>query len=303
MSTRSCDLFFNQGSGSEMRSRFYELQRRLLERGFRIRRSWLVGENLSFAKALRELESSETPLVVVGGGDGTLSGVTPTLLKGGKLMGVVPAGTFNFFARNHNIPLSMDEAIEVIAAGTPLRVPVGKVNDEYFLNTSSFGLYPTALKKRQEHYRRWGRGRALALWSLASTLLGKHETYRTTLTAGEASIKTVTPFVFVSTNELQIESMGLRGGETRTPNDLAIYVTECLDWHQRVGLAAKALLRRLENAGEYQVTCSPHLTADISRKSIKVALDGELKSLCTPLEFSLVPSALRLMVPKGTSPA
>jgi diacylglycerol kinase family enzyme len=297
MSQKSCDLFFNLGSGTEANSRFSKLKSALVDAGFEIVHSWKVGNDISFSDALKKLEASPTQLVVVAGGDGTLSGVTSTLVKTKKTMGAIPSGTFNYFARNRKIPEIMSEAVANLVRGREQAIPVGKVNHQYFLNTASFGLYPKALKKRKQHYKTWGRGRAVALVSLLSTLLSKHTLYKAVLRTEKGEESTVTPFVFVSTNEFQLEAMGLRGQHCLDHQKLAIYITACLSFTDSLWLACKAALRKLEQAGEYTVTCASSLEVELKREKINVAIDGELHSLESPLEFLLVPNALRVILP------
>ena len=78
------------------------------------------------------------PMVIVGGGDGSLSEFVGT----DKVFALLPLGTANSFARTMGIPLDLDGAIKVIATGRPLAIDLGKINDDYFLNNAAMGLAP-----------------------------------------------------------------------------------------------------------------------------------------------------------------
>jgi diacylglycerol kinase (ATP) len=79
-------------------------------------------------------------LVVLGGGDGTVSCAVDHLAGTGVALGVVPLGTANDFARTLHIPSGLDEACATIAGGKVVDVDLGLVDDNYFVNVASLGL-------------------------------------------------------------------------------------------------------------------------------------------------------------------
>ncbi|MBF0372427.1 MAG: lipid kinase [Alphaproteobacteria bacterium] len=96
-------------------------------------------------------------LVVLGGGDGTLSAAAPALMAAGRPFAVLPLGTANDLARTLGVPLSPEEACAVAANGQPHPIDLGEVNGHYFFNVASLGL--TAEVKRHLSHdvkRRWG---------------------------------------------------------------------------------------------------------------------------------------------------
>src|SRR6266540_3664504 len=80
------------------------------------------------------------PLVVVGGGDGTLSAVARHFVGSKSVLGVLPLGTGNQFARDLCIEASLEAACGVIASGEVARVDAGVIGDDYFLNVATVGL-------------------------------------------------------------------------------------------------------------------------------------------------------------------
>jgi YegS/Rv2252/BmrU family lipid kinase len=77
-------------------------------------------------------------LVILGGGDGTVSGLVDLLV--GK--GVLPLGTANSFARTLGLPIDVEGAIEVIRTGVPKRIDLGMIDDDYFANCAAMGISP-----------------------------------------------------------------------------------------------------------------------------------------------------------------
>src|SRR5215210_152139 len=107
----------NAASGG---SRAGEL-RRLVAREFRsqgveadIR---LAKNGASLAALARRARGGGSPTVVAAGGDGTVNAVASALLGTRKRLGVLPAGTFNYFARNLGIPLDVPGAVRTVAEG------------------------------------------------------------------------------------------------------------------------------------------------------------------------------------------
>jgi YegS/Rv2252/BmrU family lipid kinase len=81
-------------------------------------------------------------LVILGGGDGTVSGLVDLLVGRGVTLGVLPLGTANSFCRTLGIPLDVDGAIDVILNGRPRRIDLGMIGDDYFANAATLGIAP-----------------------------------------------------------------------------------------------------------------------------------------------------------------
>ena len=82
------------------------------------------------------------PMVIVGGGDGSLSESIDDFVGTDTVFALLPLGTANSFARTMGIPLDLDGAIAVIAGGERRAIDLGKINDDYFLNNAAMGLAP-----------------------------------------------------------------------------------------------------------------------------------------------------------------
>jgi len=81
-------------------------------------------------------------LVILGGGDGTISGLVDHLVGKDVVLGVLPLGTANSFARTLGIPLDIEDAVEVIRSGHPRRIDLGMIDGDYFANCAAMGISP-----------------------------------------------------------------------------------------------------------------------------------------------------------------
>ncbi|HEY7005447.1 MAG TPA: diacylglycerol kinase family protein [Sphingomicrobium sp.] len=82
------------------------------------------------------------PMVVVGGGDGTLSKAVDHFLGKDVVFALLPLGTANSFARTLRIPLELDGAVDVIANGTARKIDLASIDGDHFLNNAALGLAP-----------------------------------------------------------------------------------------------------------------------------------------------------------------
>jgi YegS/Rv2252/BmrU family lipid kinase len=81
-------------------------------------------------------------LLILGGGDGTMSGLVDLLVGTDTILGVLPLGTANSFARTLCLPLTIDGAIDVLANGRAQRIDLGMIDGDYFANCAAMGLSP-----------------------------------------------------------------------------------------------------------------------------------------------------------------
>ncbi len=88
------------------------------------------------SKAQRAVEEG-VDTVLVSGGDGTVSTIGRVLIGTDTVMGVIPSGSGNGFARHFGVPLNAANAVEALARGTEKTIDVGVVNDIPFFVTCS----------------------------------------------------------------------------------------------------------------------------------------------------------------------
>jgi len=88
------------------------------------------------AKASRAVANG-VDTIIVSGGDGTVSTISRVLVDTDTVLGVIPTGSGNGFARHFGIPLTVSKAVKALAGGTVKAIDVGLVNDEPFFVTCS----------------------------------------------------------------------------------------------------------------------------------------------------------------------
>lgn len=91
---------------------------------------------------VRAALAKKPDLLILGGGDGTMSGLVDLMVGHDVILGVLPLGTANSFARTLGIPLDIAGAVEVIRTGAPRRIDLGMIDGDYFANCAAMGISP-----------------------------------------------------------------------------------------------------------------------------------------------------------------
>jgi diacylglycerol kinase (ATP) len=79
-------------------------------------------------------------LIVLGGGDGSVSSVAGVLADRDAVLGVLPLGTANDFARTMGIPFELGAACTTVADGVMAEADLGLAGDHHYVNVASLGL-------------------------------------------------------------------------------------------------------------------------------------------------------------------
>jgi len=242
--------------------------------------------------------------VVVAGGDGTVNAVASACRRLGRPFGIIAAGTFNYVARNLGLPTEVEEAVKVIVSGTPSPVAAGEINGHLFLNNAGFGLYSHIIEQRELDKRRFGRHRLVAFYSGLRVLSHHSPLYKIQIEADglEHSLRTTT--LFFGVNALQLQNYNVDAAKCVERGRLALLSLRLDSRWDIAGAAWAALRGKTESANAVGATCASTVRVATRRKSLKVALDGEILVLKPPLVVRYVADALQIvMLPREATQA
>jgi YegS/Rv2252/BmrU family lipid kinase len=142
----------------------------LREAGIELSAAHAVRNPRKLTPTVKEAVRSGAPMVIVGGGDGSLSCAVEELVDRDCVFALLPLGTANSFARSLGIPLDLETAVETIATGRRRRVDLGVIDGEHYANGAAIGLAPLVAATVPHGLKRWlGRPGYLlwAIWCLA----------------------------------------------------------------------------------------------------------------------------------------
>jgi YegS/Rv2252/BmrU family lipid kinase len=267
--------------------------RLLGERGLTPRKVIGVDDPARLGAALAEAVSLEPDLVVVGGGDGTLSLAVSHLADRDVALGVLPLGTTNNLARSLGVPLRLAAAVTTIAHGKVADVDLGQAGGRLFANMVSLGLSVEVAGKVPHRLKRILGRAAYPLTALRA--LPRHRPFQARLIAGDEVVE-------FETHQLNIANGRFHAGRPIAGDagiDDRLLVAYRLGAPRRAGLVGAMVrhavtgpyLRMADEkflaVGELTVRTEPPLALDI---------DGEVTGT-TPVRIRVLPNALRVMVP------
>jgi diacylglycerol kinase family enzyme len=214
--------------------------------------------------------SADADALGVAGGDGSLASVAAVAIERNLPFVCVPFGTRNHFARDAG--LDRNDPLGALGAfrGVERRIDVGRANERLFLNNVSLGLYARLVHRREHHRRRREALARLRGWiavlthrePLGITIDGAPEEARLLLVGNNAYV-------------LELPTIGAR--ERLDEGVLVLYVV----------------------GGGIDERRGRRFVIDARAGRLSAAVDGEPETLETPIEFTVEPQALRLLVPPG----
>lgn len=285
----------NDGAGSVAKTgEVKELVRQgLLERGVKADVRMVPGREIG--KIAKSFVSDFPPrsVVLVGGGDGTISAAASALAGTDKVLGVLPLGTLNHFAKDLGLPRELGAAMDVIAAGNATMIDVGEVNGRVFLNNSSIGVYPFFVAERTTEQRRSGASKLAAIGpALARTF--KAASWQSVQIAAEGTREELrTPCVFVGNNFYDAADFGRR--KSLSSGDLCIYLVRKQSWLGLMVLPLKIALGLVDTARDVELIQAKTLEIASRHRDVIVSLDGEAVEMTMPLRFRIRPGVLRVL--------
>ncbi len=290
-------VVFNPTAGEGRPREFSEWLRKMFrDRGIRAR--VLAPDRAGdVAGSVREAVAAGICTVVAAGGDGTVSAVASALHGSAVPLGILPLGTLNHFARDVGIPLNVERALDAIVAGRTVNVDVAVVNGRPFLNNSSLGFYPRIVRLREQHkahgLRKW------LVYALAVLQELPHYHVVVELDIEGRRITRRTPALMVGNNEYRMNGLEAASRASLASGQLALYILKPMG---RFGLA-KFLWRvfrgRADEGTEMEAIVAPSARLSMRRPWLDVACDGEVVRMRGPLEYRVMPGALRVLSPSS----
>jgi len=235
-------------------------------------------------------------LVIAAGGDGTVGSVASVLAGTDCALGVLPAGTFNHFARDLGIPTDLAAAVKVIGRGKIVRVDVAEVNGRKFVNNSSVGLYPNMVLERV-HQRRHGYSRWLAFTYASLRALRRFPRIDIRLICSGVEIKRSTPLLFVGNNAYEMTGWRIGQRERLDAGQLFCCIASAASRWELLQLLVRALTGHLPRQSDFDIIHSEEVNIGASRRRLRMAVDGEVVILPPPLRYRIHPRALNVIAP------
>lgn len=236
-------------------------------------------------------------LLIVGGGDGTISAAASAVVGTETVLGILPLGTLNHFARDLGIPADLDEAAKLIASGKDRRVDVAEMNDRIFINNSAIGLYPLMVRDRDIQRKKLGRSKRLAMLVASLRTLARFRHQRLTLTVNDEKARVDTPLLFVGNNDYRLDVGAAGQRDSLDDGQLFVLVMRKNTRRGLIAASIRALLDRTRRDDMVTLDGVGRLRVDSRRSSLTVSLDGEVVRSKPPLDYRIRRQELRVIAP------
>lgn len=232
-------------------------------------------------------------LVIVCGGDGSVSSAAVAAMESGLPLGVMPMGTANDLARTLAIPMDLLKAADVIVQGHSRSVDLGTVNGHAFFNVASIGLSTELARSLDpELKRRFGRfGYAVA----AMRVLSKADRFKARITEKGLAISVQTYQIAVGNGRHYGGGNIVEASASIDDGHLDLYSLEMKNvWKL-------ALMLRSFRSGRHgawsEVRTARCIEFDVeTSKPMPVNTDGEIVT-STPAHFKVHPAAVSIYAP------
>jgi len=237
---------------------------------------------------------AKAPMVIVGGGDGTLSSAVDHFVSTDTVFAVLPLGTANNFARTLGLPLDLDQAIEAIAGGHRKRIDLGILNGDYFANVATLGLSPLIADTVPHRLKRYLGMLAYIVWVVPMAF--KFRPFRLSITMDDGTmIQSWATEARIANGRYQggidlVESQRLDSGEI-----VIQAVTGKSLWHLAWSWFATLfkLRSRAQTVTEWR---GKRMVVD-ARHRQKVSIDGEIAAV-TPVMVEVARGAIEVAAPR-----
>jgi diacylglycerol kinase family enzyme len=237
---------------------------------------------------------AHAPVVVIGGGDGTLGEAAQILAGKRTALAILPLGTRNHLARQLGLPLDLREAAEVAAGGERRRMDLGRAGDRVFVNNVSIGVYNRLVAERDRSRLPKVLATVPAAWRVLRTM--RPHAYRLTIHGRDYTVRT--PLLFVGNNRYSLDLGHLGERDSLDDGVLSVCAVAAQTRLQLLWLAFKVLFGMARPERDFAELDTARELVVEGEGEVRVALDGELTCLKRPLRIAIDPAALGIVAPR-----
>lgn len=256
-----------------------------------------ISEPGNIEAAIKSAAQSPPDILLVGGGDGTVSTAARLLGGSSTTLGILPMGTFNLAARDLGIPLDLNEAIHFLATAKTFPIDVLDVAGKSCLCATILGFYPefSNIFENRDHNGKWWRKTLNMFSSLHGAFirfspLALMWTGEGIVGGARSKFSSIVPGRYRDSTGLIPARTGFTSGN----------MTAYIGRHRNPASAFRAIvdygMGRQDENSELEIIETPSLTLSARRKKrTKIMLDGEILTLSFPIEFKILPRHLNVL--------
>ena len=276
------------------RALFRKAAFRLREAGIRLTSAHAIRDPKQLVPTVKEAVRSGAPMVIVGGGDGSLSCAVDELVNRDCVFALLPLGTANSFARTLGIPLDLDGAIATIVNGKRRRVDLGVIDGDYFANSAAIGLSPLIGATVPHNLKKWLGRLGYLTWAIWS--IYRFRPFELTIETEDGKRHEM------SALEVRIANGGYHGGvevvdDARIDSgEVVIQAVTGRAKHRLIRNWLAVLMKDRQSKKETVVDFHGTRLRLITKPSLPISIDGEVLGR-TPATVEVAERAIEVVVP------
>jgi diacylglycerol kinase family enzyme len=239
----------------------------------------------------------EFDAMIAAGGDGTISSAAAIAHRTGKILGVLPAGTMNLFARALGVPPDIRRALHAVAEGTIGHVDLATANGQPFVHQFGVGIHARLVRIRNNMVYRSRIGKMLAsLRAIGAAALNPPRFDVEFEDENGRQMRTVSG-IAISNNPLDDGPVPV--AQRLDTGRLGVYFAGTVTTGELISLVIDVLIGRWRANPQVTELESEHLTLHFPKRKREVhaVIDGELIELARDVELRILPQALSVILP------
>ncbi|HHT0593057.1 TPA: diacylglycerol/lipid kinase family protein [Legionella anisa] len=229
-------------------------------------------------------------IILVGGGDGTIRTAAHYCAYTSVILGVIPLGTLNHFAKELDLPSDVKEIVVSLKKFHTIKIDLAAVNDIIFINNSSIGFYPKFADKRDQYTKSYNKWLSYIPGFIKS--FKKHPAFTLTVKSKSLDLSLHTSFLMVSNNVYSYQFPATIKRENFQKALLGLYYFK----EGKIQLF-KIIQSIFYNKNLFEKFQSKH-RIEIhfnNEKEIKISVDGDTIKTKTPLHYRTLSRSLTLL--------
>ncbi|WP_413587001.1 diacylglycerol/lipid kinase family protein [Bdellovibrio sp. HCB274] len=235
----------------------------------------------------------QDPIVLVGGGDGSVNEALPALVEHKLPLLLIPLGTANNLARSMEIPMDYKKALELINKKNITPIDVGVANDIHFVNVIGLGLSTQVNRLVRSKWKRWLG--VFAFVFMALKVVWRMNPIRVNIECDGKRHSAYSWQISVCNGRNYGNGLIIHEDATLFDNTLHALSTEVQKWWHGFALIPSLLTGKFRE--DHPVTILSGQSMSISTtRPMKVDVDGDIKTK-TPIKLEVLPKALHIFAP------
>ena len=237
--------------------------------------------------------------LVACGGDGTASLSAKLAYKNNKILGLLPAGTMNLFARTLGMPIDLYQAAKALANTKTIDSDLASVNGEIYIHQFSIGLQPALIEKREETDYDSKFTKAISGIGATISILSDQDNYKLTMETEAETTSHSVSLLTVSNNPYGKDHLPY--ADQLNAHTLGVYWAPELSGTEKTKLVVDILSGNWNSNPNLKHKSCTAVTITIQDwiKGVSASLDGELLELEEKLVLKSLPKALKILVPEA----